>query len=77
MPRHDADESWIEAQVGFLAALLDEGATLAGDVYELGVEVWAIHGRIPVDGEVIMAEFDTVELATSVLDRVWTRVATA
>jgi hypothetical protein len=28
-----------------------------------------------VDGDVIMAEFDTIELATSVLDRVWTRVA--
>jgi len=76
MRGYDADESWIEAQVGFLAALLDDGATLAGDVYQLGIDVWAIHGRIAVDGDVIMAEFDTIELATSVLDRVWTRVET-
>jgi hypothetical protein len=33
----------------------------------MDAEIWAIHGSIPVDGEVILAEFDQRETAEAVL----------
>ncbi len=40
---------------------------LGQDLFQMDAEVWAIHGYIPVDGEVILAEFDHRETATAVL----------
>ena len=31
---------------------------LGQDLFQMDAEMWAIHGYIPVDGEVILAEFD-------------------
>ena len=35
--------------------------------WRLGAHTWAIRGSIPVDGEVLMAEFDAQEEAVTVL----------
>lgn len=51
-----------------LRALIEENATIDGDVVEIDVHTWAIHGVIPVDGDVLMAEFDTYDQAKVVLD---------
>jgi hypothetical protein len=40
---------------------------LGQDLFQLDAQIWAIHGYIPVDGEVILAEFDHRETATAVL----------
>jgi hypothetical protein len=52
----------------FLRGLMEENASIAGDVVQVGVNLWAIHGSIPVDGDVLMAEFDSYDQATSVFD---------
>jgi hypothetical protein len=51
------------AQTEFLRRLLDADTPIAGDVVEVGTSTWAIHGSIPVDGEVILAEYATAEQA--------------
>jgi hypothetical protein len=40
---------------------------LGQDLFQMDAEIWAIHGSIPVDGEVILAEFDQRETAATVL----------
>ena len=52
-----------------LEQFLDARAYVAGDVLEVSRGVWAIHGSIPVDGEVILAEFSLPDEAMSVLER--------
>ena len=59
-----------DRQLQFLRDLLDENAWIDGDVLEIGNDAWAIHGVIPYDGEVLMAEFDTYDQANHVLDQV-------
>ena len=61
------DTSEPDPQVTFLEALVEEHATIAGDVMAIGSHTWAIHGYIAVDGDVIMAEYDTEEHARIVL----------
>ena len=56
-----------DPQLEFLEELVSEHATIAGDVVEIDTHTWAIHGSIAVDGDVIMAEFDTEEHARMVL----------
>ena len=51
----------------FLEELVQEQATIAGDVIELDTHTWAIHGSIAVDGDVLMAEFESEEHARIVL----------
>lgn len=58
-----------DRQLLFLQALVEEHATIAGDLIEVGTHTWAIHGSIAVDGEVIMAEYDTQDQARLVLDK--------
>ena len=41
--------------------------TIAGDVVEIDAHTWAIHGSIAVDGDVIMAEYESEEHARIVL----------
>ena len=62
-----------DPQLTFLEELVDEHATIAGDVIEIGAHTWAIHGSIAVDGDVIMAEYDTEEHARIVLDELSNR----
>jgi hypothetical protein len=57
-----------DPQLTFLEELVDEHATIAGDVVEIDAHTWAIHGVIAVDGDVIMAEYDTEAHAHLVLD---------
>jgi hypothetical protein len=42
-------------------------AEVAGDVLQIGVRTWAIHGSILVDGEVLLADYDSPQDATEVL----------
>ena len=59
----------------FLEELVEEHATIAGDVIELDTHTWAIHGSIAVDGDVIMAEFDTYDEARAALDSISTQAS--
>ena len=56
-------------QLEFLRELLEENASIGGGVLEIAKNTWAIHGVIPVDGEVLMAEFETYDEAILVLHR--------
>jgi hypothetical protein len=56
-----------DRQSDFLRALLGSNAAIAGDVVQLGHQTWAIHGSIPVDGEVILAEYASRDDATAAL----------
>ena len=58
-------------QLMFLQELIEEKATVAADITRIGTHTWAIHGVIPVDGDVIMAEFDTYCEARGVLDQLY------
>jgi len=56
-------------QLQFLRDLVEENASIAGDVVQLGDNLWAIHGFIPVDCDVLMAEFDSYDEATNTLEQ--------
>jgi hypothetical protein len=58
----------LEERLRFIEQLVDERATVAGDVLEIDERTWAIHGSIAMDGEVIMAEFTREQDAVEVLD---------
>jgi hypothetical protein len=67
MAQHDDPD----CQLQFLRVLLEENAWIAGDVVKIGSDdAWAIHGVIPYDGEVLMAEFNTYDEANHVLEQV-------
>jgi hypothetical protein len=57
----------LDPRLRLLEQLVDQRVPIAGDVLEVSVGVWAIHGSIPVDGEVILAEFGVLDEARSVL----------
>jgi hypothetical protein len=56
-----------DRQLEFLEELIEEHATVAGDIIEIDSRTWAIHGVIAVDGDVIMAEYDSEEHARTAL----------
>jgi hypothetical protein len=58
-----------ERQLEFLRELVQDNASIGGGVLEIAKNTWAIHGVIPVDGEVLMAEFETYDEAILVLDQ--------
>ena len=66
---NDPREEASEPQLSFLEVLVEENASIAGDVVQVSAHLWAIHGFIPVDGDVLMAEFDSYEEATSTLEQ--------
>jgi hypothetical protein len=66
-PLGDVTGNKPDPQLMFLEELVEEHASIAGDVIEVDAHTWAIHGSIAVDGEVIMAEYDTEEHARFVL----------
>ncbi len=67
---NDRRDSHLERQLRFLQALAEDNASIGGDVIEIHQDTWVIHGSIAVDGEVLMAEFDTYDEAKRVLDGV-------
>jgi len=54
-------------QLQFLRELVEEHASVAGDIVRVGHSLWAIHGFFPVDCDVLMAEFDSYDQATNTL----------
>jgi hypothetical protein len=67
-------DTWMTDQAGdptrqlqFLESLVDANASVAGDILQIGTGAWAIHGSIPVDGEVLVARYDSWEDAVRVL----------
>jgi hypothetical protein len=56
------------AQLEFLQILVEENASIASDVVQVTENLWAVHGYIAVDGDVLMAEFDSYDQATRTLD---------
>jgi hypothetical protein len=56
-------------QFQLLTSLIEQHAAIAGDVIQIAAHRWAIYGAIPVDGNVLVAEYDTVEEAQGVLRR--------
>jgi len=54
-------------QLEFLTELVNSHTEVAGDILRVGVTTWAIHGSIPVDGDVLVAEFDSFEAAKAAL----------
>lgn len=48
-------------------SILHQHPRLEQDVFQMDAHMWAIHGYIPVDGEVILAEFDQPETARDFL----------
>ena len=59
-----------DRQLVFLQGMIEEHATIAGDIIEVDPDTWAIHGSIAVDGEVLLAEYDTPDQARIALDKV-------
>jgi hypothetical protein len=57
-----------DQQLEFLRVLLEENAVIDGDILQVRESMWVIHGVIPVDGDVLMAEFESYDAARSVLD---------
>ena len=54
-------------ELQFLRGLIEENAAIAGDVLQIRDNLWAIHGYIPVDCDVLMAEFDSYDQAADTL----------
>ena len=55
------------AQLDFLTELVNSRADVAGDILQMGPTTWAIHGTIPIDGDVLVAEYDSFEAAKATL----------
>jgi hypothetical protein len=68
MPEPPAENP--DRQLELLLELARANDRIAGDLSQLGDGLWAIHGTIPVDGDVIMAEFGSVDAARTVLGQV-------
>jgi hypothetical protein len=58
-----------DSQLQFLPELLEEGASIDGDVFEIAEDTWMVHGVAGHDGEMPMAVFDTYDEAKRVLDQ--------
>ena len=67
---NDPRANQADDRLQFLRDLVAGNASIAGDVVLLRDNLWAIHGFIPVDGDVLMAEFDSYDQATTILDQV-------
>ena len=56
-------------QLEFLTELVDSHTEVAGDILQIGTGTWAIHGSVPMDGQVLLAEYDSLELAQAALSQ--------
>jgi hypothetical protein len=57
----------VNAPRGLIDSILHQHPRFDQDLFQMDAQMWAIHGYIPVDGEVILAEFDDREMARAVL----------
>ena len=48
-------------------SILHQHPRIDHGLFQMDAQMWVIHGYIPVDGEVILAEFDDRETARAVL----------
>jgi hypothetical protein len=55
------------SQLQFLTELVNSHTEVAGDILQIGLTTWAIYGSIPVDGDVLVAEYDSLESAKAAL----------
>jgi hypothetical protein len=51
--------------------LIQVHARIARDVVQIDPSTWAIHGPIAVDGEVIMAQFNSRAAGDLAIDQLW------
>ena len=65
-PRDDPSDG----QLRVLGELVEEGASIDGDVLEIVKDTWVVHGVVGYDGEVPIALFATYDEAKHVLDQV-------
>jgi hypothetical protein len=65
----DTPHGYANQPLQFQDELVPERSAIAGDVLKISDDTWAIHGIIPVDGDVILAEFGSYVEARSVLDQ--------
>ena len=56
-------------ELQFLRNVVEENASIARDVLQIGDNLWAIHGYIPVDCDVLLAEFDSYDQAANTLEQ--------
>ena len=56
-----------EHSEGLIDSIVGQHPRLDQGLFQMDAGMWAIHGYIPVDGEVILAEFDHRETASIVL----------
>ena len=61
----------LDAYQEVIEDLIQVHARVARDVVQIAASTWAIHGPIAVDGEVIMAEFNSREGADAAIDQLW------
>jgi hypothetical protein len=64
----DAPDEDSDGRLQFLNELIRANPPIAGGVAQVGDETWVIHASIPVDGDVILAEFDSYGEARTVLE---------
>ena len=55
--------------------LIDEHAQVSCDIIRIDSNTWAIHGLIAVDGDVLMAEFNSPDEATAAIEEIRTGLA--
>lgn len=67
---HELGEQSI-AQRRIIEDLIYEHARVARDIVQIDAQTWAIHGFIAVDGEVIMAEFNSRNDAEAAIEQLW------
>jgi hypothetical protein len=67
---HELGEQSI-AQQRIIEDLIYEHARVARDIVQIDAQTWAIHGFIAVDGEVIMAEFNSRNAAEAAIEQLW------
>src|SRR3954451_2161417 len=66
-----------DEQLLFLEGQLDEGATVSGDVFQIGAESWDIHGCIAVGGEELIALYKTEDEARHILNELHSSAGTS
>ena len=61
------NQTFQSTQLEFLTELVNSHSGVAGDILQIATDTWAIHGLVPMDGHVLLAEYDSLEAAQAVL----------
>ena len=64
-PSTEPPDPWL----AFLRQELADDVDIAGDMAQVG-ERWAIHATVPLEGEVILGEYDTYDQARNALEQI-------